>query len=615
MSSKQSLGASALLLSVTVALGCDPGASPDDAGTQTSDTSPRDASFVDAPGEDAPGLDAARTRRDANAPNPCDSEPGPCGFGNACEPDDEGGFVCTCTPPLSGERCDVVDWCASTPCENDGICASIKDGFTCDCADGFSGEVCETNDDDCAPNVCANGGTCVDGIDAFTCECATGFEGATCETNPNNCPIANPCMNGGSCVDGLGVYACDCAAGFGGDDCSATCSATGTTAVANGDWNSPATWGGVVPSSGTSVTIPEGRTVTIPAGATVRSFACARIDLVGTLVNRGQLTVDGTLDLRGPSRTTAATFTNEGTLIVQGTLSTGTADNASVFTNRASGTITSHGAFALHRFLNEGTMTVAAGNVQCTTLDVCTFRNTGTMTLAAGATFDATVAFTDNATNTGTLINHGSIETSRIFTNDGTFTNTGMFELHPGPAARFSNTPGATTTNSGGIRLHGQMVNGGDITNTGTIQVSADGASLINGGELMNEVGGSLVSYGVLDNVGTLVNRGDLTQNASDTGMSNTGTLTTYSTFTVGGRLRMLGGGTVRVAAGGSLHISVDVGNWGTLDIYGTLATFAPEGGLANMGTAHQRCGSTVVNASGAPGWTGTPAIVETPCL
>ncbi|AKF06775.1 calcium-binding EGF-like domain-containing protein [Sandaracinus amylolyticus] len=572
--------ASALVLVATVALGgCDSDVTPDDrdAGSlPTRDASPGDASFLDASPHDA-----SRARSDGDAPSPCDTDPGPCGVGNGCEPDDEGGFVCTCTPPLAGERCEVVDGCAGTPCANGGTCAP-------------------------------------DDERGYVCTCAAGFSGPTCETIDVPCPSVNPCLNGGTCVDGVGAYTCDCLEGFGADDCSVACgtASTGATAVADGDWTAAATWGGVVPSSGTFVTIPEGTTVTIPAGAAVRSFRCATVTVTGTLVNRGELIIDGTLVLRGPDPATPATFTNEGTLVLRHTLTTGAAEGPSAFVNASGGTITSHGTFGLHRFTNEGTWTVASGTVECTSRDSCAFLNAGTMTLAAGATFDANVSAGESATNTGTLVNHGHIDTSRRFENRGTLTNTGTLDTYTDAAVScgFTNAAAATLVNAGGIRLHCQLTNAGTITNTGSMQVNADRGRLLNEGTLTNEVGGAIESYGALDNAGTFVNRGDLDLHAADIGMTNTGTLTTHGMLTVGGRFRMLAGGTVIIAVGGSLETSVGVGNWGTLDIYGSLTTWAPEGGLSNSGTAHERCGSTVLRASGAPGWTGTPAIVEAPC-
>ena len=38
-----------------------------------------------------------------------------------------------------------VDECASSPCQNGGVCRDLVNGFTCDCADGYEGEICQTS--------------------------------------------------------------------------------------------------------------------------------------------------------------------------------------------------------------------------------------------------------------------------------------------------------------------------------------------------------------------------------------------------------------------------------------------------------------------------------------
>ena len=36
-----------------------------------------------------------------------------------------------------------IDECASSPCENSGICIDEEDGYQCDCPSGFIGTWCE----------------------------------------------------------------------------------------------------------------------------------------------------------------------------------------------------------------------------------------------------------------------------------------------------------------------------------------------------------------------------------------------------------------------------------------------------------------------------------------
>src|SRR5688572_18245392 len=55
------------------------------------------------------------------------------------------------------------------------------------------------------------------------------------------------------------------------------------TAVQDGNWDAPATWGGTVPSPVDKATIPAGITVTIPTGVTVARNAFTEID--GSILN------------------------------------------------------------------------------------------------------------------------------------------------------------------------------------------------------------------------------------------------------------------------------------------------------------------------------------------
>ena len=60
----------------------------------------------------------------------------------------------------SGTNCEInVDDCASSPCENDGVCTDGVDSFTCDCGEDTMGLRCQ--DDPCATTPCQHGGTCL----------------------------------------------------------------------------------------------------------------------------------------------------------------------------------------------------------------------------------------------------------------------------------------------------------------------------------------------------------------------------------------------------------------------------------------------------------------------
>ena len=74
--------------------------------------------------------------------------------------------------------------CASSPCQNGGVCSDHVSGFNCSCAQGYSGIRCETNINECASSPCQNGGVCSDLVNGFNCSCAQGYQltGNFCES-------------------------------------------------------------------------------------------------------------------------------------------------------------------------------------------------------------------------------------------------------------------------------------------------------------------------------------------------------------------------------------------------------------------------------------------------
>ncbi|XP_071786151.1 uncharacterized protein [Asterias amurensis] len=79
-------------------------------------------------------------------------------------------------------QCDVVNDCASNPCQFGSTCKDDLGHYICLCSSGFTGLHCEINIDDCGtPAPCENGGSCVDGIGTFSCQCPSGFSGQLCE--------------------------------------------------------------------------------------------------------------------------------------------------------------------------------------------------------------------------------------------------------------------------------------------------------------------------------------------------------------------------------------------------------------------------------------------------
>ena len=71
--------------------------------------------------------------------NTCDL----CQNGASCS---EETFECICAAGYTGTYCDEVLHCASSPCQNGGICSEAGDlgaaEFTCSCLPAFTGELC-----------------------------------------------------------------------------------------------------------------------------------------------------------------------------------------------------------------------------------------------------------------------------------------------------------------------------------------------------------------------------------------------------------------------------------------------------------------------------------------
>jgi hypothetical protein len=111
-------------------------------------------------------------------------------------------FSCNCTEDhWSGEFCEVYDYCADEPCQNNATCTTTTttSDYTCNCTGtGFTGEVCDVDVDDCSSNACYVNGTssCFDlGVNLYECKCFTGFSGDYCEVDNNIYTVDNNTIN------------------------------------------------------------------------------------------------------------------------------------------------------------------------------------------------------------------------------------------------------------------------------------------------------------------------------------------------------------------------------------------------------------------------------------
>jgi Tectonin domain len=317
------------------------------------------------------------------------------------------------------------------------------------------------------------------------------------------------------------------------------------TAVQSGDWNAPATWGGMVPAAqgNQAVDVPVGITVTIPAGYD-GYLMWSRFTLNGSLVINGAFTAGDLLMRPGSSLTInsggkftgAGTFWLGGTVVNRGTIlakkdfDLGAQDPNVVFTNEAGATVTisalnslgymeGSGKFRYGTFVNRGTFT-NKNYLQsyATVQNYGTFVNEGDARWVSEGPQNFPGA---TLSNSGTMTldtyrkmsNSGRIANTGTFKNDGTITNNGTFEnsctgtvtgnaitgnppttncsaATPAPAPTTTTTPPVPTvwTNIGGQMAYSSVSAGSSARMVGTTTKWVDGNTY-----LLHWAGGSFV--------------------------------------------------------------------------------------------------------------------------
>ena len=188
------------------------------------------------------------------------------------------------------------------------------------------------------------------------------------------------------------------------------------TSVANGNWTSPSTWGGVPPTPGSTVIINHAVIMDLDYGYTSGSITInasgsltGNSNMRGFAVSGGALTVNGTFNI-GRVGLFSGTVSNSGTFQSDSLL------NQTTFQNLSGGTIN-----APQFMIGSGGVLTNAGTVISTNfLNIDTVTNTGTI-----STNDLMNAhrFVNSSTGvintTGDFLNADSLSLTAIFTNDG----------------------------------------------------------------------------------------------------------------------------------------------------------------------------------------------------
>ena len=74
-----------------------------------------------------------------------------------------------------GKQCQVnINECASSPCQNEGICLDKINSYQCRCQTGYNDTNCQNKIDWCAVNQCSENSNCTSGLSTYTCECFQG---------------------------------------------------------------------------------------------------------------------------------------------------------------------------------------------------------------------------------------------------------------------------------------------------------------------------------------------------------------------------------------------------------------------------------------------------------
>ncbi|HOI80408.1 MAG TPA: G8 domain-containing protein, partial [Petrimonas sp.] len=217
------------------------------------------------------------------------------------------------------------------------------------------------------------------------------------------------------------------------------------TAITSGDWNTPSTWGGVVPTVNDDVTIPTGVTITV----NTPSFC-------------NNIVINGTLSITGNNR-----------LQVNGNW-----ENYGTFTPGTNGTIEFAGSsnISINGNTNFEELIINKGNLNNT----ITINGTSTITSGGSLAFNSgriiippAGSFSINPSNGITIPALAGIEVTGGTLNTGhfTITNEGLIRISSGTAIFGTNSGNSVHTQGKGAFI----VNGGSVNIAGRLESSAAG--------------------------------------------------------------------------------------------------------------------------------------------
>ena len=321
---------------------------------------------------------------------------------------------------------------------------------------------------------------------------------------------------------------------------------TGTAVLINGILKNNAAF----KVSGTGNTL-DNETVTNASTGTIEVLAngALTVDHGSAVTNTGNVTVDaaGKLIVNGATITGAGTVTDNGEIDLTGTavLSGGTLKNNAAF--KVSGT-----GNALD---NETVTNASTGTIEVPANGALTIDQGSVVTNAGNVTVDATGKLTVNGatiSGAGTVTDNGEIDlTGTAVLSGGTLKNNAAFKV----SGTGNALDGETVTNTGTIEVlaNGALTidQGSVVTNTGNVTVDATGKLTVNGATINGA--GTVTDNGEIDLTGNAVLSNGVLKNNATFKVSGTGNALDNEAITNAGTIEVLTNGALAIDQGSTV--------------------------------------------------------------